>query len=229
MIRNSQGETVKTFTTRDWVYIAVFGALWGAIEITLGAYLHVIFPPLADTFLLGVIMAGMGGIIALTGRHFVPHTGSVLMIGVVTALLKALSLGGVKIGPIVAIMVESLLMEAGLVLSRVEGLLLGFGTLRYSTQARQPSRWAFALAGALAVSWNFFHKFVMMRLLFGKGVYEVAVKMVKDGSKLLGLDIGYSIAILVGLFVVRLVVGAVAGWLAWDLGGAVRRRLAREG
>jgi hypothetical protein len=228
---------VKTFTTRDWVYIAVFGALWGAIEITLGAYLHVIFPPLADTFLLGVIMAGLGGIIALTGRHFVPHTGSVLMIGVVTALLKALSLGGVKIGPIVAIMVESLLMEAGLVLSRacpeshrrVEGLLLGFGTLRYSTQARQPSRWAFALAGALAVSWNFFHKFVMMRLLFGKGVYEVAVKMVKDGSKLLGLDVRYSIAILVGLFVVRLVVGAVAGWLAWDLGGAVRRRLAREG
>lgn len=202
---------MKTFTTRDWVYIAVFGALWGAIEMTLGAYLHVIFPPLADTFLLGVIMAGLGGIIALTGRHFVPHTGSVLMIGVVTALLKALSLGGVKIGPMVAIVVESLLMEAGLLL------------------ARQPTRWGFALAGALAVSWNFFHKFVMMRLLFGQGFYEVAVNMVKDGSKLLGLDVRYSIVILVVLFVIRLVVGAVAGWLAWDLGGAVRRRLAREG
>jgi len=202
---------MKTFTTRDWVYIAVFGALWGAIEMTLGAYLHVIFPPLADTFLLGVIMAGLGGIIALTGRHFVPHTGSVLMIGVVTALLKALSLGGVQIGPMVAIVVESLLMEAGLLL------------------ARQPTRWGFALAGALAVSWNFFHKFAMMRLLFGQGFYEVAVNMVKDGSKLLGLDVRYSIAILVVLFVIRLVVGAVAGWLAWDLGGAVRRRLAREG
>jgi hypothetical protein len=202
---------MKTFTTRDWVYIAVFGALWGAIEMTLGAYLHVIFPPLADTFLLGVIMAGLGGIIALTGRHFVPHTGSVLMIGVVTALLKALSLGGVKIGPMVAIVVESLLMEAGLLL------------------ARQPTRWGFALAGALAVSWNFFHKFVMMRLLFGQGFYEVAVNMVKDGSKLLGLDVRYSIAILVVLFVIRLIVGAAAGWLAWDLGGAVRRRLAREG
>lgn len=202
---------MKTFTTRDWVYVAVFGALWGAIEITLGAYLHVIFPPLADTFLVGVIMAGLGSIVALTGRHFVPHTGSVLMIGVVTSLLKALSLGGVKIGPMVGILAESLLMEAGLLL------------------ARGPSRWAFALAGALAVSWNFFHKFVMMRLLFGKGISEVAVKMVKDGSALLGLDVRYSIAILVILFVIRLVVGAVAGWLAWDLGGAVRQRLAREG
>jgi hypothetical protein len=210
---------MKTFTTRDWVYVAVFGALWGAIEITLGAYLHVIFPPLADTFLVGVIMAGLGGVIALTGRHFVPYTGSVLMIGIVTALLKALSLGGVKIGPMVAILAESLLIEAGLVLSGVEGLLL----------TRRPTRWAFALAGALAVSWNFFHKFVMMRLLFGQGVSEVAVKMVDDGSALLGFDVRYSIAILVILFVIRLVVGAAAGWLAWDLGGAVRRRLAREG
>jgi ABC-type thiamin/hydroxymethylpyrimidine transport system permease subunit len=202
---------MKTFTTRDWVYVAVFGALWGAIEITLGAYLHVIFPPLADTFLVGVIMAGLGGVIALTGRHFVPHTGSVLMIGIVAALLKALSLGGVKIGPMVAILAESLLIEAGLLLTR------------------RSTRWTFALAGALAVSWNFFHKFVMMRLLFGSGASEVAVKMVKDGSALLGLDVRYSIAILVILFVIRLVVGAAAGWLAWDLGGAVRRRLAREG
>jgi hypothetical protein len=201
---------VKTFTTRDWVYIAVFGALWGAIEITLGAYLHVIFPPLADTFLVGLIMAGLGGLIALTGRHFVPYTGSVLMIGIVTALLKALSLGGVKIGPMVAILAESLLIEAALL------------------STRRPSRWAFALAGALAVSWNLFHKFVMMRLLFGKGASEVAVQMVKDGNKLIGLDVRYSIAILVGLFFIRLVVGAVAGWLAWDLGGAVQRRLYRN-
>jgi hypothetical protein len=53
--------------------------------------------------------------------------------------------------------------------------------------------------------------------------------MVKDGSALLGFDVRYSIAILVILFVIRLIVGATAGWLAWDLGGAVRRRLAREG
>jgi hypothetical protein len=69
----------------------------------------------------------------------------------------------------------------------------------------------------------------MMRLLFGKRVSEVAVTMVKDGSKLLGLDVRYSIAILIVLFTIRLVVGAAAGWLAWDLGGAVQRRLAREG
>jgi hypothetical protein len=136
------------------------------------------------------------------------------MIGIVTALLKALSLGGVKIGPMVGILAESLLMEAGLLLAHP----------RFSAHPRL----AFILAGALAVSWNFFHKFVMMRLLFGKGVSEVGIKMVKDGSKLLGLDVRYSIAILAVLLLIRLVVGVMAGWLAWDLGGAVRWRLARE-
>ena len=129
------------FTVRDLVYIAIFGAIWGALEMTLGSYLHVIFPPLADTFLVGLIMAALGIVVALIGRLFVPKTGSVLMIGIVTAILKMLSIGGVKIGPIAAILIESLLMELVLFL------------------ARGPTRWGFVLAGSLAVSWNFFHRF----------------------------------------------------------------------
>ena len=50
----------SSFTVRDWVYVALFGALWGALEMTLGAYLHVIFPSLANTFFTGLIMAGLG-------------------------------------------------------------------------------------------------------------------------------------------------------------------------
>ncbi|RLC70984.1 MAG: hypothetical protein DRI52_06005 [Chloroflexi bacterium] len=198
------------YTVRDWVYVAVFGALWGAAELTLGSYLHVIFPPLADTFVIGLIMAGLGGIIVLVGRQFVPRVGAAFMMGIITALLKTLSLGGIKIGPIVAILAESLLIEVALLL------------------ARRPARWNFVLAGSLAVSWNFFHKFIMMRLLFGKGIETVYVKMVKDGSNVLHVDVRYGLLIIVLLFLVRIAVGALAGWLAWDLGGAVRRRLSQE-
>ncbi len=106
------------FAVRELVYIAIFGAIWGAVEITLGSYLHVIFPPLADTFLVGLILTSIGTVVALIGRLFVPRTGSVLMIGVVTAILKMLSIGGVKIGPMAAILVESLLMELGLLAAR---------------------------------------------------------------------------------------------------------------
>ena len=113
------------FSVRELVYIAIFGAIWGALELTLGSYLHVLFPPLADTFLVGLIMAFLGAIVALVGRHFVPRTGSVFLIGIITAILKMISIGGVQVGPLVAILAESLLMEVGLWV------------------ARKPRRWGF--------------------------------------------------------------------------------------
>jgi hypothetical protein len=199
----------SSFTTRDWVYVAVFGALWGALELTLGAYLHVLFPPLANTFFTGLIMAGIGAAIALVGYTFVPRPGAVLSIGIITALLKVVSLGGAKIGPVVAILAEVILMEVALL------------------SKRSPTRGRYVLAGTVAVSWNFFHKFIMMRLLYGRGIGEVYVKMVKEGSPVLGLDAGYAVAIIGVLFLFRVVAGAVAGWLAWDLGRLVARRVAR--
>ena len=197
------------FSVRELVYVAIFGAIWGALELTLGSYLHVIFPPLADTFLVGLLMASLGAIVALIGRRFVPRTGSVFMISVVAAILKMISIGGVTVGPLVAILAEGLLMELGLII------------------ARRPTRWAFVFAGALAVAWNFFHKFIMMYILFGKGVYEVYVGMLQQGASLLRIDLSYALLIIVILFLIRIVAGAVSGWIAWDLGRVVHDRLAR--
>jgi len=198
------------YALRDWVYVAVFGALWGAAEMTAGAYLHVLFPPMADTFLVGLTMAGLGAIIVMVGRQFVSRGGAVLSMGIIAALLKALSLGGMKLGPMVAIFAEALLVE--IVFLPTEPAL----------------HHHYILAGSLAVSWNFFHKFVMMRILFGKGIEEVYEKMIVDGGSVLGLDVNQAVMIIVALFLVRVAVGAVAGQLAWVLGGAVKRRLAGD-
>jgi len=200
---------MQRYTVRDWVTIGLFGALWGVVELTLGSYLHVIFPPQANTFLTGVVMGGIGALIALTGRHFVPRRGSVFLIAVVTALLKLLSPGGARLGPFVAILMEGALMELALLASR------------------ELRPWTFALGGALAVGWNFFHKFVMMRLVYGGSVVEVYEKMVREGSQMLGMDVSAALAILAILLLVRFLVGAIAGWGAWALGGAVARRLGR--
>jgi hypothetical protein len=169
-----------------------------------------LFPPQANTFLTGVVMGGIGVMVALTGRHFVPKRGSVFFISVVTALSKLLS-PGIKIGPVVAILMAGALMEAVLWIARV------------------PRRWAFVVGGALAVAWNLPHKFVMMRFVYGKGIEEVYVKMVNEGSHMLGLDVSAALLILAVLLLVRLVVGAIGGWGAWELGGAVARRLGRRG
>jgi hypothetical protein len=201
---------MSSYTVRSWVTIGLFGALWAVIELTLGTYLHVIFPPQADTFLTGVVLGGIGVAIALTGRHFVPNSGSVLLIGVVTALLKLVSPGGARLGPFVAIIMESALMEAVLWISRTE------------------RRWAFVVGGALAVGWNLPHKFIMMRLLYGQGIVQVVTEMVQEGSHMLGLGTSAALLILAVLLLVRLLVGAVGGWGAWGLGGAVARRLGRR-
>jgi hypothetical protein len=204
------GAVVSSYEVRDWVSIGLFGALWGVVETTLGTALNVIFPSFSNTFLKGVILGGIGVAIALTGRFFVEERGSVLLIGVVTALLKLLSPAGARIGPVVAILMESVMMEAALSL------------------AGDPHRWAFALGGALAVGWNFPHKFVMMRFMYGRGVLEVYRKLVQSGSQMLGLDPSLALLILAILLIIRLVVGGVAGWSAWALGGAVARRLGRH-
>ncbi len=196
------------FTTRDLVYIAVFGALWGVLEITLGSYLHLIFPPVATPLVgSGTIMTAIGMILALIGHLFVPRTGSVLMIGVVTAILKALSMGGVKLSPMIAIIIECLLAELGLLL------------------ARKPSRGGFMLAGCLAVLWTFFHKFFGSYVFLGRGIYEVYLRMLKAGAKALGIGMGYALVIIAVFLLVRIVAGCLAGWVAWDLGKAVRARL----
>jgi hypothetical protein len=178
--------------------------------MTLGSTLHVIFPSLSNTFLTGLILGGLGVAIALTGRCFVPKRGSVLLIGLVTALLKLLSPGGARIGPFVAIVMEGLLMEAVLWI------------------ARAPRRWAFLLGGALAVGWNLPHKFIMMRLIYGQGIVQVYTKLVQDGSQTLGLDASAALLILAILLGIRLIVGGFAGWGAWALGSAAARRLGRR-
>ncbi len=194
------------WSLRDWVYIAVFGALWGVVEVGLGSYLHVIFPSLGNTFFTGLTLAALGIMLALVGRSFVPHRGAVLMIAVITALLKLLSPGGVKLGPMLAIVAEGLLMELG--------LLWRGGKVRP----------AYALAGALALAWNAVHPLIMLPVLFGRTLAESWTKIAKDGSAILGLDASQALLILGLLLVIRWAIGAAAGWLAWDIARAARRR-----
>ena len=194
------------WSVRDLVYVAIFGALWGGIEISLGAYLHVLKVPF-----IGIIRGALGLLLTLVGRLFVPRRGTVLMIGVVTAILKMLSLGGIILNPMIAILAESGLAELA---------LLAF---------RRPSRLAFALAGALGVLWSFGHPFLTQGLIAGRGIITVAGWTLEAGSRLLGIApkaVGW---ILLSLVVIHLAAGALAGTLAWEVGQAVKRRvLAQE-
>lgn len=184
------------------MYIGVFGALWGAVEITLGSLLHVLNVPFSGLFLTAI-----GICIALVGRRFVPKTGSVLFMGLVTAFLKMLSLGGIVLNPMIGIVAAALLAEAVL------------------TASGSPRRTGFVLAAALASVWPLVHPFFTQGLLAGRGLLTVYGWTIERGSAVLGVDPSALFLILVALLAIHLVVGAVAGTFAWDAGRVVESRL----
>jgi hypothetical protein len=190
------------FTTRQLVTLAVFGALWGVSEISLGSVLHALKIPLTGAF-----MAAIGLCIALVGRLFVPRRGSTLFIGVIAMFLKLFSIGSILLGPMIGILAEAVVAE--LVLSLFNS----------------PTRFVFILAGGLGVLFTFVHPFVTGPLLFGRGILSVWLDTIDVGARLFGLPATAAIAIIVVLAGVHLIIGCAAGWLAWGAGRILQTRL----
>lgn len=189
-------------TTRELVTITVFGALWGIVEISLGSVLKALQVPLS-----GAVLAGIGLTIVIIGRAFVPRRGSTLFAGVIAMLLKLFSIGNIIIGPIIGILAEALLAEIALSI---------FG---------KPSRLSFTLAGALGVLWTLVHPFFTGWAIFGRDMLEVWQDLIKTGNRLLGIDPSAALAIVLALIAIHLLIGAIAGLLAWSLGDMLRLRL----
>ncbi len=187
---------------RELVLIGVFGALWGAVEMSLGAVLHSVDIPFR-----GTVLTGIGMIIVLAGRIFVPRRGSTFLIGVVAALMKLLSIGGNVLSPMLAILIEAGLAEIALTL---------WG---------EPSRKAFVTAGAVSVLWAFFHPFLSQGILAGRGITWAWEVTIERGAEALGLSPEAVAAIAILLIAIRLLVGGIAGWLGWDVGKLAESRL----
>jgi len=189
------------WSTRELVTIGLFGALWGSVEIGLGGILHAFRLPFS-----GAALAGCGMLVALSGRVFVDRRGAIIFIGVVTALLKMLSVGGLVFRPMLGILAESLLAEAVLL-------------------AAPPSRGAFTVAGIVAVLWTLIHPFLTGVLLAGQTFFTVATTLLQSGARLLRVDSHAGMVIVVVLVAVHLAVGGIAGSLAWSAARTIRERL----
>lgn len=192
------------FSTRQLVVLAVFGALWGLVEISLGSVLHAVRMPMS-----GVVLSAIGLTIALMGRFFVPKAGSTLFIGIIAMILKLFSIGSVVVGPMIGILAAAIIAEIVL------------------TAAQRPSRPAFLLAGGLAVLWTLIQPFFAGLLLFGRDAMSIWLGLLEEGARLFGLGTEAAVVIAVLLVVVRLLIGAAAGWLAWRVGGLLQTRLGR--
>ena len=190
------------FSTRELVTLAVFGALWGLVEISLGSILHAINIPLT-----GLLLSTIGIMVASIARLFVPRRGSTIFIGVIAMVLKLFSIGNILIGPMVGIITEAIIAEL---------ILDAFP---------KPSMAAFIFACAGAALWTIVQPFVTGILLFGRNLLLVWLDMLDMGSRLFGIPSQAAVGIVLALVILHLVIGGIGGWLAWKLGLVLKIRL----
>ncbi len=187
-------------SARFWATVAAFGALWGALEITLGTFLHALKIPFG-----GTTLAAFSAALLIAQRQLYPTRGLSLATGIVAAICKSVSPGGVILGPMIAITMEALLVEVALL-------------------PAPRSRVTAATAGALVVCWATFQKVISHYIYLGGSVIDLYIAVLERGANLVGLTAE------AGWRVIGLLVGAIAlaGAVIALLGHRVGRRVVAE-
>lgn len=187
---------------RFWAYAASFGALWGAMEATLGVFFHALRLPLT-----GLALSALSVFIASAQRSLIPRPGITLATALIAAICRAITPSTALLGPLVAIALEGALLE------------LGFLVLRSGTPGAM-------LGGSLAVCWSMSQGVVVKVLLYGESFVDLVLEAGKRFSNLLGLGSFPWTALATTLFVPSALLGALAGFLGVSYGK--RLKIERE-
>ncbi len=192
------------YSSREIAVIAVFGALWGLMEVTVGVALKGLRIPMSGAFLTALAV-----IIFLTGRYFVRRRGSILMMGTVAALLKIFSIGTVIAGPFIAILLEAVLAEA--VVS-----LLGV------------NRFSYLLTPVILLLYTIIHPFIAQGLLFGDDIYRVYLLTFEKMAQVLHIGMDHLLWVAVLYMAVHVILGGITGWIAYSLPRQVEHELVQS-
>lgn len=183
-----------------WAYAMAFGTLWGAMEVTLGSFLHALRIPFS-----GPLLAAAGAALLSAQRAFCPLRGVSLATGLVAALLKGFSPAGAILGPMVAIAVEGLLVE-----------------IAFLPWPR--SRFGAAVAGALVVVWSLGQTFLLQSLLFGASILDIYARLVEEAARSVGLTGRHGWIALSAVAAGLAIGGAALSFHGWRVGRRVAAR-----
>ncbi|MFC1618905.1 hypothetical protein ACFL45_03070 [Candidatus Neomarinimicrobiota bacterium] len=172
-------------------YIAVFGSLWGLAEASLGTTLHLLKIPFS-----GLILTAIALNIILIARAFYDAPGSTISIALLAAVIKALSLSTIKVGPIVGILMEGLLAEAILT-------LIG------------PGRTGFLIAGLSLGIYPLVQSIITRTILFGAAFVPMILELVEGLSNRVGSGFGW--ILLITYVILHVVIGLAAAGIAWTI------------
>lgn len=184
-----------------WALCAAFGALWGAVEVTIGAYGHSLHLPFT-----GLTLATFGAALLVAQRQIFPTRGLTLGTALLAALTKSMSSGGIILGPMLGMMMEGLLVEIALF-------------------AAPRSRLAGATGVGLAALWAVSQKFVLLFALYGVGLLDLYQSAGRAALDALGLgETGVAQALAIAVAALFAGAGAV-GLLGHSVGTRAAARL----
>lgn len=186
---------------RPWTYAALFGALWGALEASVGTAVY-----LGKVPMRGTLMGLLGLLCLICLRRLQPRPGVCLLAGVVAIFLKVFTLGGLYPGPVIGIAVQALAVEVAMTASG--GRAIGA-----------------AVGGALTLATNPLQKLAMTWLVSGTEAMHAYFELLEASVARAGVE-GVRPAVVVGTVVAATAaIGAVGGLWAWWVAGRVARRL----
>lgn len=176
---------------KNYIILSILGTLWGLYEMHVGTFLHAM-----DLPFVGLIMMACGIFFQILARYITRMRGSALLMAVVVAFLKLLFVGGIAFVTVIAIFIQSLLLE-----------------LVYFSPA--PSRLQMSVAGAVALCYSLFHPFLSMPVFMGLTMADAYTRIVGGGRLLLGLPMGSDSAIIAILVLLHALIGFWASYFSY--------------
>lgn len=177
-----------------WAYVAAFGALWGAIEITIGSFLHTLRIPFTGTF-----MASISAALLISQRQFISKRGISIATGAVAAICKSLSPYGIILGPMIGIFVESILIEIALIIAPKNLISAVF-------------------AGMLSALWATAQGLINQWIFYGTKLFELYIILIQKAKQMLRISTFSSWLILIIFISIICLSGATFAILGYFIG-----------
>lgn len=174
-----------TIINDKWIKASIIGTIWAAAEIVLGSFLHNLRVPFSGNVLTAIAL-----VILISVSYKWREHGLYWRAGLICALMKAMSPSAIIFGPMIAIIMESLLLEASVRL---------FGRTFVG----------FIVGSMLAMSWNLFQKIFNMIIFYGGNLVDIYSNITAYASKQLNLQFDAFWAPLVLLLSIYALFGAV--------------------
>jgi hypothetical protein len=176
---------------KEIILTAVFGALWGIMEISLGTLLHASRIPFR-----GTMMTIAAVVIITISRSFINYKGSVIAVCSIAATIKLITLPGFNITPFVAILAEGIIGE------------IIFSSFSYNL-------FTSVITGSAILLYTLAHSLVMQGIFFGFGIYNVYLDIMNSIGRAINYN-GRISSVMIPLIVFFYVLlGSAAGWFGW--------------